>query len=66
VRRDDRAHRIGRTRPVIVTRLVCSDTVEEKVLELQDQKRRLATELIAENESGLSSASAEELLALFE
>jgi SNF2 family DNA or RNA helicase len=62
----DRAHRIGRYRPVMVTRLVTAGTVEDKVLRLQEQKRRLAADLIAENESGLSAASAEELLALFE
>lgn len=62
----DRAHRIGRERPVLVTRLVTAGSVEEKVLELQDKKRHLAADLIAENASGLTGASAEELLALFE
>jgi SNF2 family DNA or RNA helicase len=37
----DRAHRIGQTRPVTVYRLVASDTVEERVLALQDSKRGL-------------------------
>ena len=34
-----RAHRIGQQRNVLVLRLVCKDTVEEKILQLQDQKR---------------------------
>lgn len=38
----DRAHRIGQDRPVMVYRLVSKDTVEEKVLALQDRKRALA------------------------
>ena len=38
----DRAHRIGQERPVLVHRLVANDTVEERILALQDQKRRLA------------------------
>jgi len=38
----DRAHRIGQTRPVMVYRLVTRDTVEERVLTLQDRKRALA------------------------
>jgi uncharacterized Zn finger protein len=38
----DRAHRIGQSRPVFVYRLIARDTVEEKVLELQKTKRRLA------------------------
>ena len=62
----DRAHRIGRNRPVIVTRLVTASTVEEKVLALQDQKRRLAADLIAENVGGIDMGNVAELLALFE
>ena len=38
----DRAHRIGQTRPVLVYRLVAQDTVEERILALQDRKRALA------------------------
>jgi SNF2 family DNA or RNA helicase len=37
----DRAHRIGQTRVVTSYKLVCSGTVEEKVLALQDEKRAL-------------------------
>lgn len=37
-----RAHRIGQRRDVTVYKLICKDTVEEKVLQLQDQKRKLA------------------------
>jgi SNF2 family DNA or RNA helicase len=37
----DRAHRIGQTRPVHVYRMVSRDTIEEKVLALQDAKRKL-------------------------
>jgi superfamily II DNA or RNA helicase len=37
----DRAHRIGQTRVVTSYKLVCPDTVEEKVLALQDEKRAL-------------------------
>jgi SNF2 family DNA or RNA helicase len=38
----DRAHRIGQDRPVLVTRLVARDTVEERILALQESKRALA------------------------
>ena len=62
----DRAHRIGRNRPVIVTRLVTAGTVEEKVIALQDQKRRLAADLIAENVGGIDMSNAQEILSLFE
>lgn len=37
-----RAHRIGQTRNVEVVRLVCKDTVEEKILALQQQKQMTA------------------------
>jgi SNF2 family DNA or RNA helicase len=37
----DRAHRIGQERPVYVHRLVISDTVEDRILTLQDEKRRM-------------------------
>jgi SNF2 family DNA or RNA helicase len=38
----DRAHRIGQERPVLVHRLVATDTVEERILVLQERKRELA------------------------
>jgi superfamily II DNA or RNA helicase len=38
----DRAHRIGQDRPVNVYRLVADDTVEERILALQQRKRALA------------------------
>ncbi|MCW2829488.1 MAG: hypothetical protein JWP31_180, partial [Aeromicrobium sp.] len=37
----DRAHRIGQTRPVMVYRLVSTDTIEEKVMELKARKAAL-------------------------
>ena len=42
----DRAHRIGQTRPVFAYRLIARDTVEEKVLALQQKKRELADLII--------------------
>ncbi len=38
----DRTHRIGQTRPVMIYRLVATDTVEERILDLQHRKRALA------------------------
>lgn len=46
----DRAHRIGQTRPVFACRIIAKDTVEEKVLSLQQSKQKLADAIInAEN-----------------
>lgn len=44
----DRAHRIGQDKPVFVYRLVAEDTVEERILELQDRKRALADAALGE------------------
>jgi superfamily II DNA or RNA helicase len=39
----DRAHRIGQDRPVLVHRLIANDSVEERILALQEKKRALAS-----------------------
>ena len=44
----DRAHRIGQNRPVLVHRLVAADTVEERILALQEQKRAMADAALGE------------------
>ncbi|MDE2262700.1 MAG: DEAD/DEAH box helicase [Gammaproteobacteria bacterium] len=43
----DRAHRIGQSKPVFVYKLIAQDTVEERMIELQQQKRALAAGLYA-------------------
>jgi superfamily II DNA or RNA helicase len=61
----DRAHRIGQERPVMVYRLVAKDTVEERILALQERKRALAD--VALGEAGAAAAiTREELLALLD
>lgn len=44
----DRAHRIGQDRPVFVYRLVSKDTVEERILQLQERKRDLAAAALSD------------------
>jgi superfamily II DNA or RNA helicase len=44
----DRTHRIGQTRPVTVYRLVSADTIEEKVIALQERKRDLFQRVVDE------------------
>jgi len=39
----DRAHRIGQTKSVFVYKMIAADTVEERILELQERKAALAT-----------------------
>ena len=57
----DRAHRIGQTRAVFAYRLIAKNTVEEKVLELQQTKRELADAIINADHSLIRSLSREDL-----
>ncbi|HKQ61880.1 MAG TPA: DEAD/DEAH box helicase, partial [Candidatus Polarisedimenticolaceae bacterium] len=50
----DRAHRIGQERPVLVYRLVAAETVEERILALQERKRELADAALGEAERAAS------------
>ncbi len=57
----DRAHRIGQTRQVFAYRLIARDTVEEKVLELQQTKRDLADAIITADNSLIHNLTREDL-----
>jgi SNF2 family DNA or RNA helicase len=59
----DRAHRIGQEKPVFVYRLVAAETVEERILDLQREKRALA-ELAAGGSA--STLTREDLLRLLD
>ncbi|KAK8349516.1 hypothetical protein V6Z12_A06G146600 [Gossypium hirsutum] len=48
----DRAHRIGQTRPVTVLRLTVKDTVEDRILALQQKKRKMVASAFGEDETG--------------
>ena len=61
----DRAHRIGQTRRVFAYRLIARDTVEEKIVALQDRKRELAESIVRADESMISSLTAEDVELLF-
>lgn len=60
----DRSHRIGQDKKVVAVRLICPDTVEEKILHLQEHKRALAGDLIKTDGSFLKSLKKEDLLNL--
>ncbi|KAF2322446.1 hypothetical protein GH714_017085 [Hevea brasiliensis] len=63
----DRAHRIGQTRPVTVTRLTIKDTVEDRILALQEEKRKMVASAFGEDPSGGSATrlTVEDLKYLF-
>jgi len=59
----DRAHRIGQERPVVIHRMVAADTVEERILALQQRKRALADAAL-DGSAGAATLSREDLLQL--
>ncbi len=57
----DRAHRIGQTRTVHVIKLACSDTLEERMLDLGEDKRAAAESVLGKDGQGPKSLSLEEI-----
>nr|WP_255523748.1 DEAD/DEAH box helicase [Terrabacter sp. MAHUQ-38] len=57
----DRAHRIGQNRPVTVYRLVSADTIEEKVVALQERKRDLFQRVVDEGGSLSGAITADDV-----
>jgi superfamily II DNA or RNA helicase len=57
----DRTHRIGQTKSVFAYRLITKDTVEEKVLALQETKRKIAESVITEDNSIMRNLRPEDL-----
>jgi non-specific serine/threonine protein kinase len=61
----DRAHRIGQDKPVFVYKIIARDTVEEKILQLQEKKRALVKNIIATEASFFKSLTREDVKTLF-
>lgn len=61
----DRAHRIGQEKRVFVYKYIVKDSVEEKVLRLQQQKKELSAELITADSSFVKKLTREDLEKLF-
>ncbi|WP_235917328.1 DEAD/DEAH box helicase [Hymenobacter busanensis] len=61
----DRSHRIGQTRKVVAVRLICPNTIEDKIMKLQEGKRELAHELIRTDADLVKALTQQELLELF-
>jgi non-specific serine/threonine protein kinase len=62
----DRTHRIGQDKNIFAYKLVCKDTIEEKILKLQDRKKKIASDIISTEENIMKTLNKDELLALFE
>jgi len=61
----DRCYRIGQDKKVIAYRLICKDTVEEKIQKLQARKKSIANDLITTDEGVMQKLSKDDLVELF-
>jgi len=65
----DRVHRLGQTQPVSVYRFVCQGTVEERLLLLQEKKKRVCNSALGGGvggDEGGAKLSMDELVALLQ
>lgn len=58
----DRAHRIGQDKPVVAIRLICLNSIEEKIVNLQKKKNKLTRDLVRADASFFNGLSQKELL----
>ncbi len=61
----DRSHRIGQDKKVFAYRMICRDTVEEKILQLQERKKSLASDLISDEAGFVKQLTREDVDYLF-
>lgn len=61
----DRCYRIGQKKNVVAIRLICPDTIEEKIMKLQETKKELVNDIIQTDTSLLKSLSKADLIELF-
>ncbi|MCK5690535.1 DEAD/DEAH box helicase, partial [Myxococcota bacterium] len=63
----DRTHRLGQTKTVTVYKLVCANSIEERVVEMAARKEQLTKDLLgSDTGSGAKRISAQEVLALLD
>ena len=60
----DRAHRIGQKRAVSVFKLIAKDTVEERIVQMQERKRDLADSILGGEDVASTALNKEDILAL--
>lgn len=57
----DRTHRIGQVNKVFTYKIICKNTIEEKIIQLQNKKQKIADELISEDDGFIKSLTEEDL-----
>lgn len=61
----DRAYRIGQDKKVIAYRMICKNTIEEKIMDLQSKKLKTASDIIATEESVMKALDKNDITELF-
>ncbi|GMT46356.1 MAG: hypothetical protein IEMM0006_2188 [bacterium] len=61
----DRCYRIGQDKKVFAYRMICTNTVEEKILKLQQKKTKIATDIVQTDESIMKNLSVNDIESLF-
>ena len=61
----DRTHRIGQTKNIFAYRMICKDTVEDKIIKLQEKKKALAADLITDDSGFVKNLTRQDLEYLF-
>lgn len=61
----DRCYRIGQNKKVIAYRMICKDSVEEKIMKLQEHKKAVASDIITTDENVLKQLGKEDIMELF-
>ena len=61
----DRTHRIGQTKKVFAYKMICKDTIEEKIIQLQQTKKELSENLIGDTDGFVKELTKEDVEFLF-